>query len=288
MEQIGNQDIFSFLDRASKAESHTCTEIRASSPCKVDSFLELATKVAELQFRNRNHVLMFRGQSRDHKNVQGRTSLKPSLFRPTKGKNPSTDALCHRFSILSRAEILLVREYRKAKFLGSRRLERYRILRWAILQHYEICSTPLLDVTHSLRIAASFASARSSERAYIFVLGVPNLSGAVTASAEAGIQIVRLASVCPPSAMRPHIQEGYLLGEYPEMIGIEQKASYKHFELDFGRRLVAKFQFNPRTFWKKNDDFPLVAEMALYPSAENDPVRHMAEQIKLALNKKQH
>ena len=45
------------------------------------------------------------------------------------------------------------------------------------------------------------------------MLGVPNLSGAITASAEAGLQIVRLSSVCPPSAVRPHIQEGYLLGD---------------------------------------------------------------------------
>ena len=38
------------------------------------------------------------------------------------------------------------------------RLRRQRILRWSILQHYEICDTPLLDVTQSIRIAASFAS----------------------------------------------------------------------------------------------------------------------------------
>ena len=72
------------------------------------------------------------------------------------------------------------------------RLKRQRILRWSILQHYEICATPLLDVTHSLRIAASFASVSRSRRAFIFVLGLPNLSGAITASAEAGLQVVHL------------------------------------------------------------------------------------------------
>src|SRR5206468_364868 len=138
------------------------------------------------------------------------------------------------------AEGALIREYMAENLLGVKRLKRHRVLRWAILQHYEVCLTPLLDVTHSLRIAASFASINMPDKVYLFVLGVPNLSGAVTASAESGLQIIRLSSVCPPSAVRPHIQEGYLLGEYPEMAEFEQKANYFHYEIDFGRRLVAK------------------------------------------------
>jgi hypothetical protein len=159
------------------------------------------------------------------------------------------------------------------------RLRRHRILRWSILQHYEVCTTPLLDVTHSIRIAASFASLAEKETAYLFGLGVPNLSGAITASAEAGLQIVRLSSVCPPSAVRPHLQEGYLLGEYPEMAGYEQKENYFNYEIDFGRRLVAKFAFSPSSFWK-NDNFPKVAKTALYPSAKNDPLYQLALGVK--------
>jgi hypothetical protein len=133
-----------------------------------------------------------------------------------------------------------------------------------------------LDVTHSLRIAASFASANDNREAFVFVLGVPNLSGAVTASAEACLQIIRLSSVCPPSAVRPHIQEGYLLGEYPEMGGIDQKQHYKHYETDFGRRLVAKFRFEPARFWSPN--FPRVRKGALYP--KRDPLLTLANSIK--------
>ena len=44
--------------------------------------------------------------------------------------------------------------------------------------------------------------------------------------------MIRLASVCPPEAVRPHIQEGYLLGEYPEIADYEQKALYPHYEID--------------------------------------------------------
>jgi hypothetical protein len=107
------------------------------------------------------------------------------------------------------------------------------------------------------------------------VLGVPNLSGAITASAEAGLQIVRLSSVCPPSAVRPHIQEGYLLGQYPEIKGLQEKETFFHYEMDFGLRLVAKFCFEPGSFWKSKD-FPRVAKTALYPSKEDDPLFKLA------------
>ena len=49
----------------------------------------------------------------------------------------------------------------------------------------------------------------------LYVIGVPNISGAISASAEAVLQVVRLSSVCPPSAVRPNVQDDYLVGEYP-------------------------------------------------------------------------
>lgn len=146
-----------------------------------------------------------------------------------------------------------------------------------------MCATPLLDVTHSLRIAASFASDGAKDECFLFVLGVPNLSGAVTASAEANLQIIRLSSVCPPSAVRPHIQEGYLLGEYPELAAYEQKQMYGHYEIDFGRRLIAKFRFDPKTFWRR-DRFPKVTRKALYPAPSNDPLHELTQIIRRAQN----
>jgi hypothetical protein len=81
--------------------------------------------------------------------------------------------------------------------------------------------------------------------------------------------------------VRAHIQEGYLLGEYPEMTGFDQKQNYAHYEIDFGRRLVAKFEFDPRTFWN-DDDFPMVERSALYPN-QTDPFYEVAEIIKQSL-----
>lgn len=285
MDTIGTSKLWAFLDGSDDAQPTQVARIRKEVGYRVTSFLELAHKIAELQFRNRDYILLFRGQSKDHRNVKKNTSLKPSLFRPAKDShsNPGPQTLESRFATLREAERILVQRYQEKQFLGGERIERQRILRWAILQHYEVCPTPLLDVTHSLRIATSFASFESNEsgEAFLYVLGVPNLSGSITASAEAGLQAVRLASVCPPSAVRPHIQEGYLLGEYPDIADFEQKACYKHFEIDFGRRIISKFRFSPRTFWL-NKDFPRIPKSALYPD-ENDPLVSLAREIRDSL-----
>jgi FRG domain-containing protein len=280
-ETIGESRLWTFLPSAKIATTAACTIIRRTGAYSVSNYMDLARKVAELQFLNRDHVLLFRGQRTDHRSRTGATTLKPSLFRPVNGLNPDQMELQRRFSVLNEAERLLTGEFAQQHQPGGDQLNKQQVLRWSILQHYEICPTPLLDVTHSLRIAASFASVAGGDTAFVFVIGVPNLSGAVTASAEAGVQIIRLSSVCPPAAIRPHIQEGYLLGEYPEMKGYDQKRHFAHFEIDFGRRLVAKFKFNPRRFWR-NRDFPRVKRNALYPDAK-DPIFNLTRHVKDSL-----
>jgi hypothetical protein len=281
METIGEQKIWTFLSGRREVLPARCSEIRRRKAYPVKSYMDLATKIAELQFRNRDFVLMFRGQRFNRRNRSGYTSLKPGLLRSKEGTVPSSAVLMRRFNLLADAERQLVQAYVGKKFLGRERLKRQQILRWSILQHYEVCPTPLLDVTNSLRIAASFASDGAEEEAYLFVLGIPNLSGAITASAEAGLQVVRLSSVCPPSALRPHIQEGYLIGEYPDLRGFDQKQHFEHRELDCGRRLVAKFRFNPAVFWK-DTAFPMVSRRALYPDAK-DPLYRLTEPIRRRL-----
>jgi hypothetical protein len=153
-------------------------------------------------------------------------------------------------------------------------------VRWALIQHYDICPTPFLDVTSSLRVAASFASGDSSELGYVYVFGVPNVSGAVTASAEAGVQVLRLSGICPPTGCRPHFQEGYLLGEYPELDSFDQKAHYDHQEVDFCRCLVAKFSFRPQVFWTRYHT--RIEREAIYPNYR-DKLVAWAEEMKRQL-----
>ncbi len=280
METIGKNELWSFFDDSGLIKVASNTDVRKGNGCPVGSYMELATKIAELQFRNQNNVLLFRGQNGDFRNRLKNTSIKSGLFRPdAKGKNPVREILFKRFETLQMAEEKLVETYVKYGFLGKDRIQRSRVLRWSILQHYEVCPTPLLDVTHSLRIAASFASLDNhQDRAFIYVLGIPNLSGGITASSEAGIQTIRLSSVCPPQAVRPHIQEGYLLGEYPEFDSFKQKELYQAYEIDFGLRLVAKFYFHPIDFWS-SQTFPQVPRDALYPN-QDDPLYTLAQELR--------
>ncbi|WP_073138753.1 FRG domain-containing protein [Muricoccus roseus] len=290
MERVGVSKLWSFLDGSAAAELVTSGQVRSGRGFRVGSYPELAARVAELQYRNRHHVLLYRGQERDWRSVRGFTTLKPTIFRPPDGRKTLPDQLVEeRYETLRLAEQRLAEGFEALRALGRQRVARERLLRWAILQHYEVCGTPLLDVTHSLRIAASFASLSvgtslsADDEACLLVLAVPHLSGAITASAEGGLQIVRLASVCPPSAMRPHLQEGYLLGEYPEMIGLSQKQHYRPFEMDFGRRIVAKFRFEPRAFWG-DPAFPCVPREALYP-ATGDWLEGLAAGIREGLGR---
>ena len=279
MDTIGVQDLWSFRDDGTDAVVVNCREARTSRGHKVSNYVDLAGKIAELQFRNRDFVLFFRGQIHDHKNANGLSTLEPSIFR-SKGMNYDLNALQQRFESLKDAERSLADGFRDLDLIGLDELQRYRIIRWSILQHYEIHETPLIDVTQSLRIAASFASDdNETGEAFVYVLGVPNISGAISASAEAGLQIVRLSSICPPSAMRPHFQEGYLLGEYPEIDSYDQKQLYGLPEIDFGRRMVAKFRFNPKEFWTKSGQFQVIGKKALYPRASQDPLFALAKRI---------
>jgi hypothetical protein len=189
--------------------------------------------------------------------------------------------LALRYEVLTEAERLLSGDFRQSRFLGRQRIARYRLLRWAILQHYEVCATPLLDVTHSLRVAASFATNCSSGvEPVIYILAVPAVSGSVSASSEQGIQTIRLSSICPPEARRPYFQEGYLLAEYPDLIAIDEKQDYRPYEIDFGRRLLAKFRLSPSGFWSK--DYPPIPDVALYPD-ERDPLVEFTRKIKTHL-----
>ncbi len=285
MEMIGKQAIYSFLSGVNKNQVATNNTIRHDAGHAATNYLDLAKKIAELQFYNPNVTFLFRGQAKDWKNHKSNSTLKPSIFRSkVAGKHSLPPViLTNRFIRLNKAEDLLVSEYSKnSAFTGQKKLQRQRILRWAILQHYEICATPLLDVPQSLRVALSFANEPKSDQGFLFVLAVPNLNGALTASMEAGLQIAKLSAACPPIAIRPHIQEGFLIGEYPDIPDFNQRQYYPAYEIDCARRLIAKFTFNPQDFWKLAD-FSCLPANALYPDA-HDPMFEVAERIIDELN----
>ena len=61
MEQIGKQKIWSYFDDSAEASPAANHVIRGGRGHCVRTYVELAKKVAELQFRNREHVLALEG-----------------------------------------------------------------------------------------------------------------------------------------------------------------------------------------------------------------------------------
>lgn len=270
-------DIWSFLAGQRTIQKTKVSVVRRDRGQLVRTFAELVERVAQLSFRNPEFVLFYRGQAKDFSNRAGASSLYPAIFR-THTNYLKQAEVERRFQRLRRAEDLLSEQY---NLDGARRIRIHQILRWAILQHYEVCATPLLDVTQSLRVACAFAQQQTKGGALIYILGLPQISGSVTASSEHGIQIIRLLSICPPSALRPHFQEGFLLGEYPT-ISFKTKAEYDRNEFDFGQRLLCKFRLGRKaSFWTK--DFPMISQRALYPDARMDRLNRLAQAIKAQL-----
>lgn len=291
MQTLTSRDVWSFLPGEAESKKVQCKQIReipknagGENGHFVKDYRELARKVAELQFRNPEFVLLFRGQNKDHPTAKSGSSIKPRLFRPASGKivSPAATVVSERYETLRRAENALLKYWKQKELPNQLRLEKFRVLRWAILQHYEMCDTPLLDVTHSLRIACSFAASDATEPdAFLMVLAVPQISGTITVSAENELQVLRLASICPPAAERPHLQEAYLLGDYPDLTDFDQKKNIDSYEIDFGRRLIAKFRFNPSGFWRRDDVFPRIPLGALTPT-ERDPVLDIRADVREA------
>jgi hypothetical protein len=156
---------------------------------------------------------------------------------------------------------------------GYKDVKRRRLIQWSILQHYEVCDTPLLDFTHSLRVACSFAHLKNtSDKAYVYVFGLPFLTNRISFNSEHDLVNIRLLSICPPDALRPHFQEGYVAGTDEITFNYDRKT-----ELDFNNRLIAKYEIHLKgSFWGRG--FHQIPENSLYP--EGDPIKTLCAEIK--------
>ncbi len=151
-----------------------------------------------------------------------------------------------RFDILRSAAKSLIDTFDREKITGAGEVARRSYIQWSILQHYEVCPTPLLDFTQSVRVACSFATLDpDGPDSYIFAFGLPYITNRISVNSEHDLVNVRLLSICPPDALRPFFQEGYLAGTDEVTIDFGSKD-----ELDFTRRLIAKFRISrDPSFW---------------------------------------
>jgi len=246
------------------------TKVASTSPYKVKTFRELVEHTAKLSFTNKDYLLFYRGQAEDYLNKAGASTYYPSIYR---GDPLLARELIYRFDILEGSSKALVELFETRQVEGYKELKRRRAIQWSILQHYEVCSTPYLDFTQSLRVACSFATLDNKrDTACISVFGLPYMTNRISNNSEHDIINVRLLSICPPTALRPYFQEGYLVGTDDITSNYDSKT-----ELDFNNRLIAKFEIpNHPSFWGR--EFHKIPRQSLYPS--DDPIWTLCQEIR--------
>jgi hypothetical protein len=241
----------------------TVYKIRISSGYSVNTFKELVDEVARITLENRNYEMFYRGQSFDYKDNQSiyyknktqKTIIYPTICRPNKNEDGKYKASIRKKKIIERYENLrkmidLIRLEDKSNYY----IDEYYI---SLFQHYNILPTPLIDITQSLRVAATFAL-RKSEKGYLYVFGLPYPNGSISHYIDQGIAIIKLQNVSPVIALKPRYQEGFLVGKYPIRPTKEEGDN-------LARRLVAKFYLDNSkgVFWDK--DFLPMPEEVLFP-----------------------
>lgn len=251
-------------------------EVLKSKPKKSNTYDELVKDVAQILHHNRNLTLYYRGQSSDYK-VNNKTSILPSIYR--KKATEKRFMLKDRFELLNRNVEGLKKIFREQplRFAGTLMLNKYPEIAWSLLQHYEICDTPLLDLTHSLHVACSFAFDRNKgDSGIIYVLGMPWITDAMGYNTYEELVNIRLLSVCPPQAQRPFFQEGYLAGPFPNY-RLDDTDRVNQF--DFSRRLIAKFEIpmKNKDFWGVG--FDRIPSVKLYQPT--DLIKDICEELKV-------
>ncbi len=226
-------------------------------PFPVSTYSELVAHAARLAYLNRDDLLFFRGQDEDYQSRAKGSTLYPAIYG---GDRVPAREIRYRFELLDQAAVMLVERFKQANIEGHTDLRRKRYIQWSILQHYEVTNSPLLDLTHSLRVACSFAQHKStSGKCYVYVLGLPYVTNRITINSEHDVVNIRLLSICPPAALRPYYQEGYLAGTTHVTNDLDSKT-----ELDFRNRLVAKFVIpSSKSFWEGK--FNAIGEGELFP-----------------------
>jgi len=249
-----------------------------AAPFLIKTYRQLIEQVAHLSYLNKDQLLFFRGQTQDFLNKAGVSTFYPSIYRED---NLQQQEVTYRFEVLDQAARQLKDLFSKKKVDGYSDVSRKRYIQWSILQHYSVCQTPLLDFTHSIRVACSFAQdSDTKENVFVYVFGFPYITNRITINSEHDIVNVRLLSICPPDALRPYFQEGYLASTSDITDDYDSKP-----ELDFNNRLIAKFSIpNTKQFWGQG--LSKIPNSLLYP--EKDQIEELCKSIQISIRTQLH
>jgi hypothetical protein len=255
------------------------TSVVAAHPMKVRTYAELVDMVAKLAYFNRRYVLFFRGQPQEYRIGNQFPTIYPTYFRKYIQKTLDIDELKTKLEI--EQNILKIKNHiRKPRFHGAASIFESLHLRWSLLQHYGICDTPVIDITQSLYVAASFALLKSKKKdgtdtGIIYVLAFPWPSKNYHNNKEEELYLVRLAGITPPQAKRPYRQEAYAV--MSQDVDTKQINNLERY--DFAQRMVCKFEINNSSeFW--GNDMKVLPNSFLVPP--NDTFyTFMREKLKL-------
>ena len=252
----------------------TVNRIRASEGFRVTSFKQLMDEVADVTISNKNYEMFYRGQTYDYKNNQStyykygiaKSVILPTICRPERKADGSYKYSVKKTQIIKRYNDL----NKMMQAFGEERGSYFNETYYSLFQHYRILPTPFIDITQSLRVAATFALLKST-KGYVYVFGLPYPNQSISYFPDLSIILIKLQNVVPIKAIRPRYQEGFLVGKYPIR-------PTKSEEDDLANRMVAKFLVDNSNgkFW--DDFFPAISEKVLYP--ENDEIENKLLKVK--------
>lgn len=254
----------------------TVNRVRSSIGYPIKSFRELINEVALVTISNRGYEMFYRGQTNDYLNNQSafyndrkpKSTIMPTICRPELKENGLPKYSIRKQKIKERyAQLYDLIEYINRK--NKRRFREEYLM--ALFQHYEILPTPLVDITQSLRVAATFAL-ENSQKGYIYVFGLPYPNQSISYFVDSEIILLKLQNIMPIDALRPRYQEGYLVGKFPFGSG---KTSGD----DLANRMVAKFHIDNTNndFW--DEHFTPMPNEVLYP--KDDPIEKFLNEMKV-------
>lgn len=245
-------------------------EVAKSKPFFAKTYNDLIRMVAALASANPEYRFLFRGQTREYCRIFEGSYIIPSIYRLDEKGNRRRGLFDAALERLDEAELTLkcIVPYDIWDKLGRK------VERWAVLQHYEVCATPLLDMTSSLAVACWFAlhDASTGDKPIVYVFGLPYPQGPLSFDLSSGIFQLELTSLLPPIAERPVFQNGYLVGTERDLNPRDGFIS------DYSKRLIAKIEIdNSPEFLSSLGIF----EGHLFPKV--DPFLRIIEQVEWLL-----
>ena len=255
----------------------TVNKVRSSEGYPVNSFRDLINQVALVTVNNRNYEMFYRGQSDDYLNNKGfyykdrkqKTTVLPSIFRPELKEDGLPKYSIRKKTIEERYNKL----YSLINHINKTNKRKYRDeYLMCLFQHYEILPTPLIDITQSLRVAATFALMKE-QKGFVYVFGLPYPNQSISYFVDYDIILLKLQNIVGVNALRPRYQEGYLVGNFPF-------SNIKDAGDDLSNRMIAKFYVDntKNKFWDKHF-LPMPKEVLFPPNdiVEKELKKHLKD-----------